>query len=318
MTRIYFASSIEQDMVALSHAIKVMRPGRKAVTRMLCSYHYFGRTDFEDLVKRRAGSNVDLFVDSGGFSAFTKGAEIKLADYVGFLKRWEPVITTYAVLDDLKDPVKTWENQQRMEDAGLRPLPCWHVGEPLEFLERYVERYAYVAIGGMVPYLRTPTKLMPHLVRAFKVARGRTVFHGFGATSWRIASMLPWYSVDSSTWTIGPRFGLADFFNVHAGKFEQVPLGDREAWAKRAPAVRKMGMDPEPFANFARGQTITVEMRNNLLQIIALGYMEAEGWLTRRHGVISIPTREGGTHEQSGGDHQRRPRLRSIGAPSGG
>ena len=293
MSKIYFAGTTTQDMTDLTRAVLLHRPGKTVPTKILLSFHYFKKLDL-DKFAAQCESPLEVFIDSGGFSAFTQGVDVPLADYMAFIKRWQHHITTYAVMDVIGDPVKTWENQLRMEDAGLSPLPCFHAGEPWEFLERYIDKTPYIALGGLVPYLRMPKKIIPWLIKAFQQAKGRAVFHGFGATSWQLASRLPWYSTDSSTWTIGPRFGKADLFNSKAGGFEQVILGDREAWKTRSQVVRKMGLDPALLATFTPGTPINHEVRTLLLRLIALGYMEAEHWLNQRHGIVTIPLREKG------------------------
>ena len=75
---------------------------------------------------------------------------MSLADYMAWLRRWAHLFTTYVNLDVIGDAAGTLVNQQRMEDAGLAPVPVFHAGEPWEYLATYCERYPYVALGGMV------------------------------------------------------------------------------------------------------------------------------------------------------------------------
>ncbi len=70
-----------------------------------------------------------LFLDSGAYSAFRQGVEIDLQAYITFCHEHKDVFEVYAVLDDIRDPRRTWENQQEMERQGLRPLPTYHYGE---------------------------------------------------------------------------------------------------------------------------------------------------------------------------------------------
>ena len=96
-------------------------------------------------------NKISLFLDSGAFSAWSKGIDIDIQEYIKFIKKHEKYIDVYAVLDDILDPEKTLKNQKIMEKAGLSPLPCFHFGEPLHYLKRYIDNYDYVALGGMVP-----------------------------------------------------------------------------------------------------------------------------------------------------------------------
>ena len=43
--------------------------------------------------------NVDVFLDSGAFSAWTRGMEIDIQKYIEFIKQNQDIITVYANLD---------------------------------------------------------------------------------------------------------------------------------------------------------------------------------------------------------------------------
>jgi hypothetical protein len=154
---------------------------------------------------------VNLFLDSGAFSAFTKGVVIDIQEYIAFIKENLEVIEVYANLDVIGDPKATLDNQQIMEAAGLKPLPCFHYGEPAEYLEYYLDVYDYVALGGMVPI--STSDLMDWLDRIFAEhicgADGlpKNKIHGFGLTSLKLMLRYPWYSVDSTSWVMVGRMG---------------------------------------------------------------------------------------------------------------
>jgi hypothetical protein len=258
--------------------------------KILLSYHYYKTSDLDTLFERYfKGEYPEVFADSGGFSAATQGAVINLREYAEWIKRWAHLFTTYANLDVIGDPVATLANQSRLEDLGLHPLPVFHTGEDWKYLDRYIERYPYIALGGMVPYMRFPAKIMPWTIQAFKRAQGRAVFHGFGATAWKIVRDLPWYSVDSSSWGQGFRFGQVPLFNEQRGGFIKVNLGDPKTVYRHAALIRKEGFDPADFADRNRNQ------RAKICAISAVSYMRAEAWLRQRHGEIHIPGREGGS-----------------------
>jgi hypothetical protein len=230
-----------------------------------------------------------IFADSGAFSAFTKGAEIDIKAYAKWLKENRDYISTYANLDVINDPESTWANQQRLEDMGLNPIPVFHVGSSWEYLERYIEHYPYIALGGMVPHMGKPKVLSPWLLKAFRMAIGedgkpRSVYHGFGATNWGIVKGFKWYSVDSSSWGMGYRYGRIPLFNPITGKFVPIRLGSKDTY-EHARLIRQLGYDPTDFADKSRYD------RSKTATIGALSYMNAEQWITQRLGQIEIPTR---------------------------
>lgn len=192
--------------------------------RILISYHYFKNVDMDAVMRELfVEPYPEVFLDSGAWSAFTCGVPIDIAEYQAFVRRFSHWFTVVSNLDDMRNPATTYRNQKLMEDAGIPVLPAFHVGEDFSNLERYLdEGYNYIGVGGMVPYLKTPKKVIPWLLKAFRLAKDRAVFHGFGATCWEIASSLPWYSVDSSSWTAGIRFGTVPVFDHAVGKFQSL------------------------------------------------------------------------------------------------
>ncbi len=254
--------------------------------RILLSYWYYKDTDLDALfAKYFEEPYPDVFADSGAYSAATQGAQITTRDYAAWVKRWRHLFAVYSNLDCIGDPDGTQRNQSELEDMGISPLPVFHVSSKLEYarLEQLCNQYPYIALGGMVPYMKTPQRLMPHLVKCFKIAAGRSVFHGFGCTSWTILKALPWYSVDSSSWGSGFRFGQVPVFDAGVGKFVDLKLGDREAWLNNSHTVTALGFNAQDFADRSR---VT---RANVCAISALSYMKSEQWLRQRHGDVVIP-----------------------------
>ncbi len=294
--RIVFASSYRGDFQALRgeamrlyYAIYTPDPGQCPAVRgtgpsVLLSYHYYKRFDLDQLLEEQLGADTRVFLDSGAFSAHTLGAPIQESEYIEFIKRFSHRLECYSVLDDIRSPEATWDSQRRMEDAGLRPLPTWHVRETLEWLEHYLDRgYERIAVGGMVPFLARPKALMPKLVQAHLLAEGRARLHGFGATSWTIAKQVPWDSVDSSSWTGCVRFFQLDLFDRRTATFRKLPLGDRALWYRHARQLAEIGADPEPFASWPKGKPIKGDDRVALLSMSARSYALAAAHAGRMH-----------------------------------
>jgi len=69
--------------------------------------------------KKILPQNISLFLDSGAFSAWSKGVEINIDEYILFIRKHTNHLDVYAVLDNINSPECTWENQEYMETAGL-------------------------------------------------------------------------------------------------------------------------------------------------------------------------------------------------------
>lgn len=184
------------------------------VRYLLESYHYIGKGAPPEHIRK---DGVKVFLDSGAFSSFTKGKVIDIKAYCDFIKRNKDIvleedgILLASVLDAIGDPDETYRNQVRMEQMGVKPLPCFHYNEPIEVLEYYIEHYDYITLGGMVPITTPQLQLWLDRMwdRYLTDENGvpRIKVHGFGMTSPSLMDRYPWYSVDSSSWVQYALFG---------------------------------------------------------------------------------------------------------------
>jgi hypothetical protein len=249
--------------------------------RILISFHYYRTSDLDKLVGEFP-EPPEIFADSGAFSAMTQGAEIDVHDYAAWLRRWEHLFALYANLDVIGDADATCVNQRVLEDRyGLHPLPVFHVREPWGAYDELLDRYDFVALGvaghRSSDYLRWA-------VRCHQLARDRQVrLHGFGITDYRVCAALPWYSVDSSSWGKGHRYGQVQLWDHRAARFRNFRHGDPRVVHRHGQLIREHGGDPKMFADKANYE------RASIITINALAYMRFEAWLRRRHGLIAAP-----------------------------
>jgi hypothetical protein len=153
-----------------------------------------------------------LFLDSGAFSAYANKTTVDIQAYINFIKEHESEIETYANLDDIGSPIKTWENQREMERQGLHPIPVYHLNEGDEYLAMAME-YDYFAVGGLAS--AKGAGLAPFVDSVFrKLCTEESNYlpthkvHGFGIATPEILIKYPWYSVDSTSWVMYGRYGI--------------------------------------------------------------------------------------------------------------
>ncbi len=182
---------------------------------ILESWHYVGKQRYVDQMR---ANQAKIFLDSGAFSAYTLGVELSVKEYCEYIQRNSDIIRVEdgsvmaSVLDGIGDPLQTWRNQYEMELRGVRPLPCFHAGEPEEYLEHYVRNYDYITLGGMVG--SSTKQLMIWLDRVWDrylvdgSGRAKIKVHGFGITSVPLMERYPWFSCDSSSWVQSTAFGV--------------------------------------------------------------------------------------------------------------
>ena len=177
------------------------------IPHYLESYHYIKKQSFVDSI-RQTGKQV--FLDSGAYSAFTKGVDVSLDDYCQYIKDNADIILTEdnvllaSVLDTVGDPLKTWQYQNAMERQGVIPLPCFHYGDDERYLAEYIKKYEYITLGGMVPVNNKVLKIWLDRIWEKYLSDGsgnaRLKVHGFGLMAENFLQAYPWHSVDSATW----------------------------------------------------------------------------------------------------------------------
>ncbi len=257
----------------------------QALTRgRLLSYWNISQEEFNvpyafALIKKRHMSGnkerkVDLFLDSGAYSAWTQGKPIDIQEYIRFIKENLDILDVYANLDGIplrgskkeedeeggihhfleahgKDSAElTLKNQRIMEKAGLHPLPCFHFGEPFEYLQYYVDNYDYLALGVVG---NSGKKLIPWLNKCFsqyicdKDGMPKVKVHGFAVTSLKVMLMYPWYSVDSTSWVLTGRMGSIFIPQFRNGVWNYNEQSWKIAVSNRSPNLRDVKKDSHVF-----------------------------------------------------------------------
>lgn len=191
-------------------------------------------------------NKVDLFLDSGAFSAFTQNVTIDIMDYCDFIKKNIKYINHYSNLDVIGDPKATWDNQKIMEKEGLSPIPVFHYGEDEAWLKKYLKAgYEYISLGGMVP-ISTSALIywLDHIFKAYLTDSNGVAnikVHGFGLTSFVLMFRYPWYSVDSTSWVVTGRLGSLFIPMYKQGKwlYNKPPL--KIAVSSKSPTIKDAG-----------------------------------------------------------------------------
>lgn len=104
------------------------------------------------------------------------------------------------------DEVKRLRNKLE-KLTGRKCIPVWHKSRGINEYKKMIKDYDYVAIGGIVTkeIKQNEYKYFTPLLEMAKKENCRV--HGLGFTNLKSLSKYPFYSVDSTSWKSGGRFG---------------------------------------------------------------------------------------------------------------
>jgi len=189
------------------------------VKRRLFSYYYHGFLESnkpsKDVLKSSEGG-LDLFLDSGAFTAFTKDKTITADAYAEYIHTCGDIWTVKSSLDAIGDAAKSYEYLKALESLGCKVQPVFHAREGEEWLVKYLdEGYDYIFLGGMVPETtKWLTGWLDDLFDKYLTnsdGTARVKLHGFGLTDQSLMFRYPWHSVDSTSWLMTGIFGACVF-----------------------------------------------------------------------------------------------------------
>lgn len=180
-----------------------MSNSSKPKLNILIAYPYFSKS-VEAELKNLDRSDYRLIVDSGAFTAWNSGKEIKLDEYCSFLKTIEYLKPDLIVqLDVFGDPEQSWKNFLEMQKRGFHNVcPVFTRGDTLEMLEEMYTYTDYIFFGGIV----VGGKNHEYVQWFLSKNKGRKC-HWLGFVKSDFMKKYKPESVDSSSWNTPSRYG---------------------------------------------------------------------------------------------------------------
>ncbi len=211
---IYFACGAKEYFYLLLQA---------GVKKILVSLAYPEPYKCKQTLKRH---NIRFMVDSGAFTAWTLGKEVKIDDYIDFLNKHKDVIDINRVtsLDvikwgekgsiktsqDYEEGVKAgYENWLYLKKKGWNTIPVFHQGENFVWLEKYLNEAHIVGISQNkdLPYRDVDRWYYEVFYTIKKIGKLNIKTHAFGMTSPEMLRKYPFDSADSATWALTSAMG---------------------------------------------------------------------------------------------------------------
>lgn len=221
--RIYFAG------LKLENSTKLMI---KEGVHKLCSFAYPEQlrkyvSYFKEVNPIKLGT---LIIDSGAFTAWSKGKQVNLDQYIEYCKRVQgagykyfteiypvnlDVIPGQKGRENTRDEVaqsaeKGWENYEYMKLKGLEPIHVFHSGENFKWLKQCIDNNMYIGVSPCNDYSHVQKR--EWLKECFQMVcenngKPKIRTHAFGVTSFELLELFPWFSADSAAWSLQSGFG---------------------------------------------------------------------------------------------------------------
>lgn len=188
---------------------------------------YLEQRKIETLIEKNI-PNISMFVDSGAFSAFTRGKKVDIDKYIEFLNQYHEKFDLYASLDVIPDydstesvrqsSIDTFNNFLYMRERLIDKNKCvitFHFGEDYNMLRQILQfedgngRLKYLALGGLAR--ASVDDRFVFIEKCYEIIRECNredlQIHLFGVTDMSLCERFGASSVDSTTWVRAASFG---------------------------------------------------------------------------------------------------------------
>ena len=210
--------------------------------------------EFIEYLKDNPGHGGKLVVDSGAYSAWSRGIEFDMDEYIDYLHTSGAIDIAFWVAEadvipghmgseptqeeNEQAPEESWQNYLYMIERVRWPkkvVPIFHQGEDFKHLRRMLE-YRFKD-GEHIPYIGISPSNDVHMSeriswydQVWKIIKESpnpdVLTHNFGMTNISVMEQYPSYSSDSSTWLRSASLGNIQI--VVDGKMKTFYVSDRQ------------------------------------------------------------------------------------------
>ena len=173
------------------------------------SYHNIAKKELEHINKYKS-----FILDSGAFS-YMNGTNSKNVDWDNYIEQYASFINKHSIklfmeldIDSIVGIKEVEKLRKKLEKlTNKQVIPVWHKSRGKEYWLKLINEYNYVAIGGIVTREIQP-KEYKYFNWFIETARKENCrVHALGFTNLKGLTNYPFYSVDSTSWLSGNRFG---------------------------------------------------------------------------------------------------------------
>lgn len=235
---------------------------------ILLSFAYKSNAKKYFEVLRSKGGRANVILDSGAFTAWSKGKPVDIHDLIDWYQNVYDTTANYVTslyminLDiipascgtnptvaEIKHSMEmSLENFKYLSEVFPdRIIPVFHQGEPESYLEELCASSDYIAISPR-----------NDLAENYRLSWCQThqccsrKIHGLATTGWRNMSTVGYYSIDSAAWAI--RAGMGKIFYPTKGMLKDVFVTDNSPY--KAKMGRHIDNIPESEKEYLVGMII--------------------------------------------------------------
>lgn len=239
---------------------------RNSKLNVLVAYPYFSEGIVSVLERNK---DYRLIVDSGAFSAYNCGLDIKLPDYCDFLRMLHKRLPKFesVQLDVVFNHEETEINYNKMMDMGLNTNPVFTRGAPISYLMDLLAKDKYVFVGGV----QGGSGAREFAKFVLERSKGKRVHYLAFVRSEFLKYYKP-YSTDASSWAGAARFGNLGLYCGN-GKMRSV---NKSEFKKRPnneiiKLIQNLGFTYSEIKYLGRKESWTSDGRFGLDKMTSLG-----------------------------------------------
>lgn len=216
---LYFAGSVGKDCTDLIRKLNCCQLLSQLNERRAIN-------EWVTYLKEHPECKCKLFIDSGAFSAHTKGKVVDLEDYISYVNSIDEHVYVFAQLDKIpgtfglehtieevaEGAEKSWENYLYMKDkvkSRDKLMPIFHQGEDFKWLKNMLE-YTHED-GSHIKYIGISSNNNESIKgkinwfqKAFSIiaksSNPNVKVHAFGMVIPKVLTQMPFTSADSTGW----------------------------------------------------------------------------------------------------------------------
>lgn len=194
---------------------------------ILCSFAYPEPFRIKPILKKH---NVKLMTDSGAFTAWSKGKEVNIDEYIQFIVDNIEVVDEERIVNlDIILGGRRFATQEQFDEAckkgfdnyyymkaklkeklgrDIDPIHVFHQGENYVYLEKMLKECTYIGISPNNDNKDdVKERWLQECFEIIKKINPNIKTHAFGVTSWQLLSKFPYTTADSSAWALTSAMG---------------------------------------------------------------------------------------------------------------